>query len=888
MSSSALSSSKAHRSSSSSSRSTYSSRSASASTSSSTSSSSSRHKHSTNHHGESETTSRSPNVRSSTRALTSSSSSSSPHHIHHTLTNANGHSHSQINHPNVDIVRVDIPTHHSSSSSSTSLSSTSSLISPSSINSSPSSSSIVLPASYLTFLQSVPLSFRPIFLPTTTCSHAIWLSVITFVTCFIFFTSSSLLPCLTNNQLDRELLWQPIVSTSTTDTQQQTQQQTPVVAASHTTHTLSDPFGDTHTQKTSSPSSSSLPASSASSQSHIDSSKSPSSPLSLHSPRPPPPLSRNLSSILNVAQPGVEYLSPLIFDLLSDAPGDIHYGDSSGTSYILRGTYGGNIFHYHLCSFRHVCVSPQGIFLRFHNFTTWKYWRKDLATRCNAQRQRELQRQREASRSEEENKQRTGVFSQSFEDICSCFHDGMRPLVLPYEYKIDGFDPFDPVDDFPSNGPTFPSVSTNHEHDHQHKERSAQAFFQSFPPRAYSDPFQHVAALQHSHFWAIHKWVNVHHIAHWMQKLMLFRSIFRHTPALAEFLSPQGLPQGIIFQDTDEKITRHELEILRLVINDTLNTPHPLRNEAHWNKYLYWTEQLSAGMYRTDGQRKVNEPFGVYPQHLILSKTDTSASTSAAASSSVPSSVPSSSSSSSPLPPVPPYSTCFDRVTWSPTYAIFSTSSADTVSFRRRAHHHYGFSAALSQSRCAPKRAILLYRHNRGILNNQDIVTWFTNTYKLNLELVTIDEKTPSREQAALFASSGLILSAHSSQLSNLIFAPSSACVIEIAPEFWNGEFISYARGLGIKYNYALGGLIENETLIPPHKECVALLEQLCDGDGLCIMEENWRCAFRHGTNKRKNFYADLEQVKKQVKKCVNHLNWQCYGRWASTQYGPA
>lgn len=145
---------------------------------------------------------------------------------------------------------------------------------------------------------------------------------------------------------------------------------------------------------------------------------------------------------------------------------------------------------------------------------------------------------------------------------------------------------------------------------------------------------------------------------------------------------------------------------------------------------------------------------------------------------------------------------CFNRVSFTPHYGVFSTHPDDTIKFREAVYSHF---ALPPPTRCPPKRVALLYRHNRGILNKDEIRTMLKKEFDLDMEFVTIDENSSSETQVSLFASTGLMLSSHSSQMINVLFSPPGAAMVEIAPEFYNADFAEYANGMGIFFQYALG-----------------------------------------------------------------------------------
>ena len=108
------------------------------------------------------------------------------------------------------------------------------------------------------------------------------------------------------------------------------------------------------------------------------------------------------------------------------------------------------------------------------------------------------------------------------------------------------------------------------------------------------------------------------------------------------------------------------------------------------------------------------------------------------------------------------------RLSWSPHYGQFSTHSDDTVAFRSAAYARFGLPPV---SRCPPPQITFLYRHDRRVLNRDELVAWIEAEYRMPVVVATVNETTSSAEQVGLFARTGLMLSSHSSQLMNFFRA---------------------------------------------------------------------------------------------------------------------
>lgn len=377
------------------------------------------------------------------------------------------------------------------------------------------------------------------------------------------------------------------------------------------------------------------------------------------------------------------------------------------------------------------------------------------------------------------------------------------------------------------------------------------------------DPAAVPAALQASehhkwqHWWSVHKWVSVHHIAHWAQKLIIWQSLFQHTTEL-----PLPRLDGIVFQDSDLPLSDHESVIFDAVLAAVQPAGrHPVTTAAPGKDregHLIWAETLNA-------QRASIEAANA----AAAAAATTPAAPGAAAA-----------ASPSPAPRVLPQAsqlTCFPRLSFTPHYGLFSTHPDDTQRFREKVYSRFSLDGA--NNRCPPRRAVLLYRHNRGIINRDEIASMLKLEFGIQIEFATIDETSSSQAQVSLFASTGLMLSSHSSQLINVLFSPAGSAMIEVAPEFYNADFSEYAHGMGVFFQYALGGQPRGGVDQPLQRECIDHLS-VCEGASYCVLDQRYKCKNREYPNKNLDFHANITAVRIAVKNSIQHLNWLCTGRW--------
>ena len=125
-----------------------------------------------------------------------------------------------------------------------------------------------------------------------------------------------------------------------------------------------------------------------------------------------------------------------------------------------------------------------------------------------------------------------------------------------------------------------------------------------------------------------------------------------------------------------------------------------------------------------------------------------------------------------------------------------------------------------------------------------------------------------------------MLLSSHSSQLINVLFSHPSSSMIEVSSEFFNADFAEYAHGMGVFFEYALGGTVVDGNRDAKQEACTAELAA-CDGDSYCILNRRHLCnKGRSMKNKPKDFVANLTAVRQAVMHAKRHLDWACMGRW--------
>ena len=548
--------------------------------------------------------------------------------------------------------------------------------------------------------------------------------------------------------------------------------------------------------------------------------------FSVHSTSPSPSSSSPSSPPLLDHVDSYSFFPPSSHPLSSTA--ELHYltSTSSPTSDYLS---------YPLCSFTHVCLTPSTILFRFPNRADWEA-AKALIDECAPGRARSP---------------RTQQF-----DLCHCFYQPeLSPALMAFDAVADedaqspamrlyaddphrpgrplrkdaaaGGGVVGPADGAVSNAQllsSLPSSSTYYA-----GEPSVGAAMTGSSPPVYA-----------GHYWTVQKYVRgQHHIGHWAQRVVLMSAVMQHSPSI-----PLPPIDGVVVQDTDAPMSPHESAMLNISLWSMLTKQdHPLLA-----RYLGASPHPSSALL---------------PNQLLPMERLTGSATGLSA-------------NASGLPP----HTCVERLSYPRSFGIFSTNNHDTMAYRAVAYAQYGV-AGLSH-RCPPRRIALLTRDNRRILNQQAIIDWVSQTFHKPVDVININSSSTPAEQISAFASTGLLLASHSSQLVNVVFSHPRAAMVEIAPEYYNSDFSEYAHGMGVFFRYALGGKVPGAATTDSMQRCLALLDE-CEGDSYCILLKRFEktCKERYVCCKYMDgFEADMDRVKVAVQHAVNHLNWACGEQW--------
>ena len=219
----------------------------------------------------------------------------------------------------------------------------------------------------------------------------------------------------------------------------------------------------------------------------------------------------------------------------------------------------GEQFNYELCSFTHVCADSQGIRLFIEDENEYNRLHNLLSTCFDAGRFQPP----------------PGLYGP-----CHCFYPAFKVGLLPF-YRKPG-SPHERPDILGNDSAAFRSQT-------------------SVNPLLHEEP---------GHFFSVHKYVRVHHIAHWAQKILLMQSVLQHTRAIdeatvglgesgslvqysydpatlthtTESFYPSSAPRygalsGMVFHDLDLPLSAHEQFILETALHAIADAQEGIEGE---------------------------------------------------------------------------------------------------------------------------------------------------------------------------------------------------------------------------------------------------------------------------------------------------------------------
>ncbi|KAJ3088518.1 hypothetical protein HK100_008016 [Physocladia obscura] len=150
---------------------------------------------------------------------------------------------------------------------------------------------------------------------------------------------------------------------------------------------------------------------------------------------------------------------------------------------------------------------------------------------------------------------------------------------------------------------------------------------------------------------------------------------------------------------------------------------------------------------------------------------------------------------------------CFTRLYSSTQSETYAQSPADLAVFRTTAERVLGLD--ITRRQCPPSRALILVRDKNNSRSRTIVNLWHVQKLLAAKGITQIDTRNMSgsmtlAEQAAAISQYGLIISSHSSQLTNLLFAHTHAAVMELGVVYKRG-FRHLGRMAGLRYVNSVG-----------------------------------------------------------------------------------
>ncbi|KAJ3266357.1 hypothetical protein HDU77_001428 [Chytriomyces hyalinus] len=226
---------------------------------------------------------------------------------------------------------------------------------------------------------------------------------------------------------------------------------------------------------------------------------------------------------------------------------------------------------------------------------------------------------------------------------------------------------------------------------------------------------------------------------------------------------------------------------------------------------------------------------------------------------------------------------CFASVHSTIRGDLYAVDFKDMSQFKKVASKLLRIPLGLEEDRpgpaCPPRKAAIVTRKSgvglRRITNLNDTIRLLHKKGISEIDVISPSEQDTLYEQAVQFSGYGLLVSSHSSQLTNLVFAHNNSVVIEVSPVYKHA-FAHLGRVSGTKYLNSVGHAPEGvpETV----KELFQRLKKDCDF-GRMIREPLFRCGLSredHVMLSRTDFRLDLEAFERAVDEGLEHLESVC------------
>lgn len=225
---------------------------------------------------------------------------------------------------------------------------------------------------------------------------------------------------------------------------------------------------------------------------------------------------------------------------------------------------------------------------------------------------------------------------------------------------------------------------------------------------------------------------------------------------------------------------------------------------------------------------------------------------------------------------------CFETVVASSYHESYFTID-DASNWRKDAYEYFGIE---SSGTCPPAKLAILHRDSdpnrpRKVLNSVPVQAALELLLKdrpsVTLERVEVTGTWTAEEQARFFASFGLLLTPHSSQLSNLMFVQENVAALELIPVEITQVFQFLGWKMGMDYRRLVSPKLAKSDLDSDAK--------LAEAVEACFSDDSSQCSYgKSKLIKDKDFYVDIEQLTLIVRSMLSELDRVCGAKWGAVQ----
>ncbi|KAJ3018645.1 UNVERIFIED_CONTAM: hypothetical protein HDU68_011060 [Siphonaria sp. JEL0065] len=314
--------------------------------------------------------------------------------------------------------------------------------------------------------------------------------------------------------------------------------------------------------------------------------------------------------------------------------------------------------------------------------------------------------------------------------------------------------------------------------------------------------------------WLMYQWLPRHHVAHYAFSLVQFHSILLHS-------KHYDLPsfESILFQDNPSPLNNYEKSLLEIVKQ---------------SGYL-------ANLRSIDFLSKEAQEYK----------------------------------------PVKNETKCFQSIHTSRMSEVYSTNSEDLDVFRQSAERVLGLN--ITGSICPPNHAVILVRNKakkgrQRVMKNIDQVIRLLNKKGIHhVDVVDLNGSQTLQQQASMISKYGLIISSHSSQLANLLFAHRNAVVMEMSVVY-KPAFRTLGNMARLKYINSVGHRPDKSARSYIQK-LFGRLEKTCN---VAVVNGCNITSVERETLKSADYWVNLKTFERDLNEGIGFLNEKCGNKvWA-------